>query len=197
MKRPILSLLAAVVAGGALFGWGYRRGAASVEVRDSVVVRWLSGPVVHDTIREPSAVLVREPADTVWRTLPADTAAILADYLRERDYRLDFSTDSTGRFLVDATVGRNRLLSAAATVEPLLREVTTRHTVIRTVVQPPRWEIGPAVGAWTDPVRDGVWVGGYARRSFGRVNVSAAAGYDARSAGFCAQVQAGVAVWRK
>lgn len=33
MKRLILYLLAALVAGAMLFGWGYRRGAASVDVR--------------------------------------------------------------------------------------------------------------------------------------------------------------------
>lgn len=33
MKRPILYLLAALVAGVLLFGWGYRRGSASIDVR--------------------------------------------------------------------------------------------------------------------------------------------------------------------
>lgn len=36
MKRLILYLLSALIAGAMLFGWGYRRGAASVEIRSEV-----------------------------------------------------------------------------------------------------------------------------------------------------------------
>ena len=113
---------------------GYRRGAASVEMRDSTVTRWVPWPVpVYDTIREPYPVAVREPADTVWKYMSVDTAAIIADYLLERDYRLDFSADSTGTFLVDATVGENRLLRASAVVKPVFREITVTklHTEVR------------------------------------------------------------------
>ena len=99
-KRYLILFLTAAVAGALLFGWGYHHGATSVEIRDSVIVRYRPGRVVRDTIREPYPVIVREPPDTI--CIPADTAAILADYLRERDYPLDFSTDSTGRFLVTA-----------------------------------------------------------------------------------------------
>lgn len=36
MKRLVLYLLAALAAGTLIFGWGYRRGAASVEIRSEV-----------------------------------------------------------------------------------------------------------------------------------------------------------------
>ena len=81
MKPLISYLLAALVAGALLFGWGYRRGAASVTVRDSVSVQLKPMPPVTVTIREPWPVAVHEPADTVWQTIPADTGAIIADYL--------------------------------------------------------------------------------------------------------------------
>lgn len=172
MKRLILYLLAGIAVGAMLFGWGYRRGADSVIVRDSVAIVFKTMPPIRCTIREPWPITIREPADTVWQTLPADTAAILADYLRERDYRLDFSTDSTGRFIVDATVGRNRLLAATSTIEPLFREVTRTQTVIQWVR--PRWEIGIDAAA---NLRN-QWAGLTITRNFGPISLSGTAGYD-------------------
>ncbi len=172
MKRLILYLFAGIVVGAMLFGLGYRRGADSVIVPDSVAVVFKTLPPIRCTIREPWPITVREPADTVWQTLPADTGAILADYLREQDYRLDFSTDSTGRFIVDATVGRNRLLAATSTVEPLFREVTRTQTVIQQIR--PRWEIGIDAAA---NLRN-QWAGLTITRNFGPLSLSGTAGYD-------------------
>ena len=63
MRRLLAYLLAVLIVGSLFFGWGYRRGAASVEMRDSTVTRWVPWPVpVYDTIREPYPVAVREPA---------------------------------------------------------------------------------------------------------------------------------------
>ena len=84
--KLIRKIICIVLLAGLFFGWGYRRGAASVEMRDSTVTRWVPWPVpVYDTIREPYPVAVREPADTVWKYMSVDTAAIIADYLLERD----------------------------------------------------------------------------------------------------------------
>ena len=175
MKRLLAYLLGAMAIGSLLFGWGYRRGAASVVVRDSIVTRWRPWPyIVHDTIREPYPVAVREPADTVWRYMRVDTGAIIADYLRERDYRLDFSTDSTGTFLVDATVGENRLLQASSVVRPKFREVTQLRTITETVIRPPRWEIGLSAGV--DPYSQ--WGGVYGRYTKGRWSGEVVVGYD-------------------
>lgn len=173
MRRWLAYLLTALVAGSLLFGWGYRRGAASAEIRDSIITRWVPWPVpVYDTIREPYPVAVREPADTVWKYMIVDTAAIIADYLRERDYRLDFSTDSTGTFLVDATVGENRLLRATSVVKPLFREITV--TKLQTEVRPPRWEMGLSLGI--DPYNQ--WAGIYGRYTKGRWSGEVVVGYD-------------------
>ena len=143
MRRLLAYLLAVLIVGSLFFGWGYRRGAASVEMRDSTVTRWVPWPVpVYDTIREPYPVAVREPADTVWKYMSVDTAAIIADYLLERDYRLDFSADSTGTFLVDATVGENRLLRASAVVSPLSVRLRLQNCIPR---------CGRRAGKWDSP----------------------------------------------
>ena len=171
--KLIRKIICIVLLAGLFFGWGYRRGAASVEMRDSTVTRWVPWPVpVYDTIREPYPVAVREPADTVWKYMSVDTAAIIADYLLERDYRLDFSADSTGTFLVDATVGENRLLRASAVVKPVVREITV--TKLHTEVRPPRWETGLALGI--DPYNQ--WAGIYGRYTRGRWSGEVIVGYD-------------------
>lgn len=173
IRRYLILVLTAAITGALLFGWGYRRGAASVEMRDSTVTRWVPWPVpVYDTIREPYPVAVREPADTVWKYMSVDTAAIIADYLLERDYRLDFSADSTGTFLVDATVGENRLLRASAVVKPVVREITV--TKLHTEVRPPRWEMGLALGI--DPYNQ--WAGVYGRYTRGRWGGDIILGYN-------------------
>ena len=160
MRRLLAYLLAVLIVGSLFFGWGYRRGAASVEMHDSTVTRWVPWPVpVYDTIREPYPVAVREPADTVWKYMSVDTAAIIADYLLERDYRLDFSADSTGTFLVDATVGENRLLRASAVVKPVVGiDPYNQWAGIYGRYTRGRWSGEVIVGY--DPVREEQCIGG-------------------------------------
>lgn len=82
--------------------------------------------------------------------IPADTAGIVADYIKRREYELDFSTDSTGIYKVQAVVYCNRLESASATIAPLQREVERV-----TELQPRKFRpfvggyavIGPHIGA--------------------------------------------------
>lgn len=151
MKRLILYLLTAIIAGAMLFGWGYRRGAASVVVRDSVSVQLKPLPPITVTIREPWPVMVHEPADTVWEAIPVDTGAIIADYLRTRDYHFNFSSDSTGQFIVDASVSRNRLMEITPTIVPIVREVERVHTVIQTVTKRNRFAVTAGIGAGYTP----------------------------------------------
>lgn len=190
MKRYLLLFLITAIAGALLFGWGYRRGVASVEVRDSLAVQLRPLPPLKITIREPWPIIVREPPDTI--RIPPDTAAILADYFRERDYPLDFSTDSTGRFLVTATVGRNRLLSAEATIEPLIREVIDYRTVIRNVSQIPRWRIGIEAGT---NLRN-QWAGAFVTRNFGRFSLTGTAGYDPFRREPILEIRGNVSIWQ-
>lgn len=75
MKSLILYLLAALVTGAFLFGWGYRRGAASVEIRTEVRIDTVfyerPQPVIHSdrlvSINVPRILFA--PADTVVQTV--------------------------------------------------------------------------------------------------------------------------------
>lgn len=77
MKRLLLYLLAALAAGALLFGWGYRRGAASVEIRSEVRIDTVfyeqPQPVNFSdrlvTVNVPR--LLFAPADTVVRVVEA------------------------------------------------------------------------------------------------------------------------------
>ena len=197
MKRLILYLLAALAAGALLFGWGYRRGAASVVVRDSVTVRLKPLPPLTVTIRDPWPVAVHDPPDTVRIPAPADTAAIIADYLRTRDYHFDFSSESTGMFLVDASVGRNRLLAISPTIRPLMKEVERVREVVRDVQRFPRWELEAAAGALYARDDALVWIGGRLRHTRGRLSFTAEGGWTPRCDGFYLQGTVGVTLWRK
>lgn len=198
MKRLILCLLAAVVAGALLFGWGYRRGAASVEVEESVrvVPVYYEKPepvrVAHTsaTVRVPA--LLFAPADTVRETVLVHFGPDSAE-LRVAIERQEYGGRDTSFYAVVSgpTVGglRPRLDRLELYMTERLRTVTIR--------EPYRWQVGPAAGAWYAPAGGGAWLGGYVRRSFGRVSLSAAAGYDLNANGAFGQVQADVAVWRK
>ena len=108
-------------------------------------------PPVTVTIREPWPVAVHEPADTVWQTIPADTGAIIADYLRTRDYHFDFSSDSTGRFIVDASVSRNRLMEITPTIVPIIREVDRVQIITQPSTKRNRFAVTAGVGVGYTP----------------------------------------------
>lgn len=76
--------------------------------------------------------------------VPADTAGIVADYFKRRQYDLDFSTDTTGVYKVQAIICCNRLESARATIVPLQREV--ENTVVKLRKFRPFAEVGVAIG---------------------------------------------------
>lgn len=76
--------------------------------------------------------------------IPADTAGIVADYFKRRQYDLDFSTDTTGVYKVQAVIVCNRLESASATIAPLQREVES--TVVKVRKFRPFAEVGVAIG---------------------------------------------------
>lgn len=76
--------------------------------------------------------------------IPADTAGIVADYFKRRQYDLDFSTDTTGVFKVQVVTTCNRLESASATIIPLQREV--ENTVVKVSKFRPFVSGGVAIG---------------------------------------------------
>lgn len=197
MKRLILYLLAAVTAGALLFGWGYRRGAASVEVVESVrtVPVYYEKPepvrVTHTTRNVVHPIFLFAPADTI-RQKPfnqsVDSVELKVDIERQ-----EYGGRDTTFF---AVVSGPALGGFRPRLERLELYATER---IRTSVlrKPYRWEIGPAAGAWYAPAGGGVWLGAQARYNLGRLSISAATGYDSHNAGPFGQVQAGVVLWRK
>lgn len=138
--RNILLLLGALLLGFGLGWWlGSRKEPIEV-VREEV--RYVEGPRTTIYIERPTPYKVSPLPRLVFLhdtvcvynevhvTTPADTASIVADYLKRREYALDFSSDTTGIFKVDAIVEANRLASASATIQPIQREV---HTTTREV----------------------------------------------------------------
>lgn len=131
--RSLITILSALVV-GIFCGWfiGSRQ---ESEIREAV--RYVERPATHieltpQPIRvEPIALPKLQYHDTITITerIPADTAGTIADYFKRKKYELNFSTDTTGVFKVNATVVCNRLEDVSATIIPLQREV--EHTVVK------------------------------------------------------------------
>lgn len=151
--KYILSLGVALVL-GVLFGWLIWR--TTIEERETI--RYVELPASTIYVEEPmpvksepievpdDAIKVCEevPDDTIKvrdevRIVP-DTLAIISDYLQRREYNLDFSTDTTGTFKVNAIVEANHLTSATATVAPL------QKVVERVIKEQPR-KFRPFIGS--------------------------------------------------
>lgn len=115
---------------GIALGWWLGRGKVEEIVREEV--RYVERPATTIAYKMPEPIKVGridlprlQYIDTIREEvrIPADTASIVADYLKRREYALDFSNDTLGVFKVDAIVEANRLTSAMATIRPLQREV--------------------------------------------------------------------------
>lgn len=148
--RNILITLSALVLLGAMFSLGWWLGSRKrpVEVV-SEKVRYVELPPITKVVEKPIPVreeiivrdTVREKVEVV---IPADTAGIVADYFKRRQYALDFSSDTIGVYKVQAVIACNRLESASATIQPLQREV--ERTVVKVRKFRPFAEVGVAIG---------------------------------------------------
>lgn len=145
--RNILIAISVFVLG---IGIGWLLGSLSSEVIVREKVRYVQRPMTEISIELPTPTkveIVKFPriqyTDTITITerIPTDTAGIINDYLQRRTYDLDFSTDTTGIFKVQAVVEANRLASASAQIIPLQREV--ENTVVK--VRPFRPYIGGGI----------------------------------------------------
>lgn len=128
--RNILPLLFTLLLGFVAGWWLGSRKSTTEIVREEV--RYVERPATRIDFEFPTPQKVGtielprlQYTDTIREEvrIPADTAGIVADYLKKREYELDFSTDSTGIFKVQAVVYCNRLASASATITPLQREI--------------------------------------------------------------------------
>ena len=138
---------------GIAFGWWLGSLKEPIEiVREEV--RYVELPPITKVIEKPvpvrETIYVRENEDKqeadekeeVADKSQTDTTNTVADYFKRREYNLDFSTDTTGTFKVNAIVEANRLERATATIVPLQRQV--ENTVVK--VRPFHPYIGGGVG---------------------------------------------------
>ena len=111
-------------------------------------VRYIMQPTTKIDFGNPTPSKVELPKlqyhDTTFVQGPADTTAILNDYFKRRTYDLDFSTDTTGIYKLQAVICCNRLESSSATIVPLQREV--ENTVVKVRKFRPFVSGGVAIG---------------------------------------------------
>jgi hypothetical protein len=148
MKRLILYLLSVLVAGALLFGWGYRRGAASVGIRSEVRIDtvFYEQPQSYGfseqlvTVNVPR--LLFAPADTVVRIVEAvnSTDSVQMEIpVRTLEYR-----DSTYYARVSGPVIRD--------LAPRLEWIETyNRTITRTVTKRRRFAVTAGVGVGYTP----------------------------------------------
>lgn len=148
MKRLIIYLLSAFVAGALLFGWGYRRGAASVGIRSEVRIDtvFYERPQPYGFSEQLVAVnvpkLLFAPADTVVRVIEAESGADSVKVeipVRTLEYR-----DSTYYARVSGPV--------VGTLAPRMDWIETyNRTITRTVTKRNRFAVTAGVGIGYTP----------------------------------------------
>lgn len=148
MKRLIIYLLSAFVAGALIFGWGYRRGAASVGIRSEVRIDtvFYERPQSYGfseqlvTVNVPR--LLFAPADTVVRVVEAVNGADSVQIeipVRTLEYR-----DSTYYARVSGPI--------IGTLAPRLDWIETyNRTITRTVTKRNRFAVTAGVGVGYTP----------------------------------------------
>jgi hypothetical protein len=148
-KTWIYIAIGATLLLGIVLGWWLGSRQNDYEVV-SEKVRYVERPATTIYVEKPT--LVREEVivhDTIYQReevrIPTDTMAIVADYLKRRTYDLDFSTDTTGVFKVNAIVEANHLTSASATIIPLQREI--ERTVVKVRKFRPYLGAGAVIGS--------------------------------------------------
>lgn len=132
MGKTFTYIISALVV-GIFCGW-LIGGRQEVQIKEGSV-RYVEMPSTKIDFGNPTPSKVELPSiqynDTTYirERIPADTTAIINDYFKRRIYELDFSTDTTGIYKLQAIVECNRLKSASATIIPLQREV--ENTVVK------------------------------------------------------------------
>lgn len=135
MGKTFTYILSALVV-GIFCGW-LIGGRQEVQIKESIKYVYRSATKI-DTDLFPEPIKIEridlpklQYHDTTFVQVPADTTAILNDYFKRRIYDLDFSTDTTGIYKLQAVIECNRLKSASATIIPLQREVVTTIKEVR------------------------------------------------------------------
>lgn len=128
-------------------------------IQKIVEVKWKKGSVIRDTIISPVPVdtiiydSILIPAD------PLDTSKLFSvwkDYYSKKIYSLDFSNDSIGTFLVDASVNQNKLISATSFIQPNIRTVYEKEFISKQKKWSPWAMIGTSVDFSTNKLQVGL-----------------------------------------
>lgn len=107
-----------------------------ITVETKEVVKNVPSPyIVRDTIFSPLPALTYYKVDTCYIAQRMDTAEILSDYFLNRQYKLDFSNDSIGKFIVDAEVNQNKLVSANSFIQPVTKFIYKENIVIKQTIK--------------------------------------------------------------
>lgn len=107
-----------------------------ITVETKEVVKNVPSPyIVRDTISSPLPALTFYKVDTCYIMQRVDTAEILHDYFLSRQYRLDFSNDSIGKFIVDAEVNQNKLVSANSFIQPVTKFIYKENIVTKQTIK--------------------------------------------------------------
>lgn len=207
MKRLMLYLLAALLVGGLLFGWGYRRGAASsVSVQIDTIFYERPQPVlVSDrliSVNVPKLIFadISTAADDIPDTAPVNQETIRNDSLHTVSAG---SGDSVQITVTERTIEYRDSSYYARVVGPAIGTLGPRldyfEIYSRTVYKSEQriWEAGPTVGAMTARPGNVVWAGAFVRRNIGRLRLSAIAAYDTHNGAPMGQVQAEFTLWKK
>ena len=92
------------------------------EVVTKTIVRYEQGDVDTVVIRVPEPYAVHDTI-TDLQALYVDTAKSIEDYLKVKDYRLDFSNDTLGSFVVETKIHKNTLIYAEAQIKPIIKTI--------------------------------------------------------------------------
>lgn len=114
-------------------------------VNQKETIKYVPSPYeVKDTIRE---LMPYKTVDTVFllKNVEIDTPKILHDYYITRKYQLDFSSDTTGTFIIDAEINENKLVNAASTIKPFVK--TIYYTETNTITKVPTLQFYSMVGS--------------------------------------------------
>lgn len=208
MKRCLILLLIAAIAGALFFGWGYRSGAASVE--STVDIRIDTSKFFRlEPFRTSDRILSVNIPKWLFAAQPRndDSPATNTPENDDSSIKNDGKADSLPIPIIERTVEYRDSTYYARIVGPAIGSLAPRLDFIETystttvrsqiIRDPPRWEIGPAAGVWGSPTGNGVWIGAFIRHSIGRFTISASAGYDTHNSGIFGQAQVGITIWRK
>lgn len=162
MNKSITISVGGIIAIAIAVFIGYLWGQSNVTIPEAEikeVVKWEKEPyAVHDTIYEPKPYRVEVPVDRPV-FIPTDTAALFAvwcDYYLKRDYKLDFSNDTLGTFIVNASIRENKLLSATSTVQPVRKVIEREKTVYKVPAMQPWVMIGTSPTLNTQKIQFGL-----------------------------------------